>query len=428
MHYVIIGNGVASIGAIEGIRKHDKTGNITVITEEDVPTYGRPLISYYLGGKVDQKRLQLKETSFYEVNNVDARLGSRVDHIKPEAKTIHTTGGQTIPFDKLLIATGGEPVIPHIPGAVCPGVCCFTRRSDAQTIIELLDSAKSVTVVGAGLIALKAAEGLVEHGQSVTLLVRSRLMRAYFDEYASELLARYIESQGVRLVFGASPKTVLSNGEGYITGLATTAGDIATDLIILAAGVQPRTELTKGTPITVEKGILVNDHMLTSVPDIYAAGDVAQAIDFLTGKAVVMPIWPSAYNQGFIAGRNMAGGEVSCQGELSMNSISYFGLPTMSVGIATPDKPADYEIHTTRDDDTFTYRKLVFQDDILVGYLLIGDIDNAGLYTGFVRFRIRLDEEQKANIIDGKPSPLDWPEAMFHADLRHDGPHWHVPE
>ncbi len=424
MNYVIIGNGVASLGAIEGIRKHDKVGQITVITEEDIQTYGRPLISYYLGGQVDKKNLHLREDSFYEEHNVDTRLSSRVDSINTETKTLHTTSGQTIPFDKLLIATGGEPIIPQIPGAVCPGVCSFTSHTDALQIMEQLGSVKSVLIVGAGLIALKAAEGLATRGQNITLLVRSRLMRAYFDEYASSLLAHYLEDQGINLVFGASPKAILSNAMGALTGLATTAGDLPADLIILATGVRPRIQLAQAASVRVDKGILVDDFMATSNPDIFAAGDVAQATDFLTGSTTVMPIWPSAYNQGFIAGRNMAGAAVSSQGGLSMNSVSYFGLATMSVGLANPENTVDYEIHTANDESRYMYRKLVFQKNTLVGYVLMGDIDYAGMYTGFVRFRIPLENDQKEDLIQGKPTPHNWPEDMFDADLRHDGPHW----
>ena len=185
MDYVIVGNGVSAIGAIEGIRLHDKHGKILIVSDEDVPTYGRPLISYYLSDKIKFDTLPFRPEEFYTKNNVEMKLGSKVESIRIEAKELELDSGERVSYGKLLLATGGSPVKLPLPGIEGPGVYNFTTVAHVEALKQLVDKVQKVVIIGAGLIALKAAEGFAEKGLDVTIVVRSRIMRTYFDETAS---------------------------------------------------------------------------------------------------------------------------------------------------------------------------------------------------------------------------------------------------
>ncbi|MBN2140560.1 MAG: NAD(P)/FAD-dependent oxidoreductase [Desulfovibrionaceae bacterium] len=410
MQYLIIGNGVAAIGAVEGIRSRDKSGAITIVSEEEVPTYGRPLISYYLADKIRLETLPFRPESFYTDNKVRLRLGARALSVDPEAGRVVLEDGQALAYDRLLLATGGEPLSPDLPGIDGPGVHHFTTVAHAEALRGLVGKVREVAVIGAGLIALKAAEGLAGRDVRVTLIVRSRIMRAYFDDQAGDMVVRHLEAQGLNFLQGAEPRAIVRDEAGELRAVDTDKGLVPAQAVIIAAGVKPRAGLARDCGIRVDRGIRVDDCMRTSAEDVFAAGDVAEAKDLLTGEYTVRPIWPNAYNQGLYAGYNMAGPSRPYSGGLAMNAVTYYGLPTIAVGQANPAPGPDFEVHSHLDAEASVYRKLVFRDQVLVGFILIGDIDAAGFYTSFVRNRFRLDPEAKRLLIEGRPSPALWPE------------------
>lgn len=413
MDYVIVGNGVSAIGAIEGIRQHDAAGKILVISDEEVPTYGRPLISYYLSDKIKFDTLPFRPEEFYKKNNVEMRLGSRVLSIDPKTRKLVLDCGDEITYGKLLLATGGTPTKLPMPGIEGPGIHNFTTVAHAEALKELVDKVKKVVVIGAGLIALKAAEGFAEKGVDVTILVRSRIMRTYFDETASELIVSHLEKNGITFLQGVNTKEIVRLGDGTIKGVDTDNGLVEADVVIVAAGVRPNMGLAAQAGITTNQGIRVDDYMATSDPDVFAAGDVAEAKDMLTGEYTVRPIWPNAYSQGRYAGLNMAGAGKPYTGGLSMNSITYYGLPTISVGETNVEGKDGYETNVHLDREKSVYRKLIFQDEVLVGVILIGDIDAAGFYTSFIKNGFKLDAEAKERLVDGDPSPALWPDEFI---------------
>lgn len=416
MKYVIIGNGIASIGAIEGIRKADAESEILVIGAEDSPAYGRPLISYLLAGKIGPERLALRPQEFYEKSNVSLILGTRVEQIDTNAKTVKTDSGESIEYENLLVATGGIPFTPPIPGADGTDVYNFTNLDHAQALISKAKDIKRAVVIGGGLIGLKAGESLFDRGVEVTILELSpRILSLAFDENAAGLAGDRLEEVGLNVRCGVSAKEIQRDGQGNLKGVHLTDGDfLQTDAVVIAIGVVPNYNLAKESGIKVDRGILVDDHMRTSADLVYAAGDVAQAKDLLFGEDRVIPIWTNAYNQGFCAGKNMAGTDITYAGSLSMNSISFYGLPTISVGtVNPPEDDGSYEIATSLDEKKKSYRKLVFQNDRLVGYVLVGDIDMAGMYTAFVKFRLEVPEDAKKQILAGEPDVLMWPDEFF---------------
>ncbi|MEF2146035.1 MAG: FAD-dependent oxidoreductase [Desulfovibrionaceae bacterium] len=410
MKYVIVGNGVSAIGAIEGIRSRDSEGTILVVSDESVPTYGRPLISYYLADKIKLETMPFRPEEWYQRNKVVMKLGARVAEVRRQERLAVLESGEEIPFDKLLLATGGTPVSPSIPGIDGPGVYNFTTISHAEKLRELVDKVGSVAVVGAGLIALKAAEGFAEKGVPVSMIVRSRIMRAYFDETASNMVVRHLEKHGLSFKQQAATRAVVRRDDGSVEGVDTDKGFVPADVVVVAAGVKPNKSLAENAGLKVNNGIVVDDTLCTTDQNIFAAGDVAEALDILTGEYTVRPIWPNAYTQGRYAGVNMAGTEEHYSGGMSMNSITYYGLPTVAVGNSTPKESEELEIHALVDEERSQYRKLVFNNDVLVGCILIGDIDLAGLYTSFIKNKFRLDQDAKQALVDGDPNPVHWPE------------------
>ncbi|MDD3312019.1 FAD-dependent oxidoreductase [Pseudodesulfovibrio sp.] len=416
MKYVIIGNGIASIGAIEGIRKVDTESPILVIGSEDAPAYGRPLISYLLAGKITPDRLSLRPLEFYEKSRVGLKLGTTVASIDTSAKSVTTDKGEVIGYENLLIATGGIPFTPPIPGADGPDVYNFTNLAHAQTLIAKAGEIKRAVVIGGGLIGLKAGESLFDRGVDVTILELSpRILSLAFDENAATLAGARLDEVGLNVRCGVSAKEIQRDKEGALKGVHLTDGDfLQCDVVVIAIGVVPNYTLAKDAGIAVDRGIQVDDHMRASADGVYAAGDVAQARDLLFGEDRVIPIWTNAYNQGFCAGKNMAGKDVPFTGSLSMNSISFYGLPTISVGtVNPPEGDKSYEIAASLDAKKKSYRKLVFHNDRLVGYVLVGDIEMAGMYTAFVKFQMAVPEEAKKQILAGAPDVLMWPDDFF---------------
>ncbi|MUM78173.1 NAD(P)/FAD-dependent oxidoreductase [Pseudodesulfovibrio sp. F-1] len=412
MDYVIVGNGVSAIGAIEGIRQHDLTGKILVVSDEAVPTYGRPLISYYLSDKIKFETLPYRPQEFYEKNHVEMKLASRVTKVDTASRKVILESGEEVPYGKLLLATGGAPANPDLPGIDGPGVYNFTTVAHAEALRGLVDKVEKVVVIGAGLIALKAAEGFAEKGVDVTIVVRSRIMRTYFDETASDIIVEHLEKNGIRFMQGTDTRAIVRRGDNTIMGVETDQGVVDADVVIVAAGVRPNMALAVEAGLVTGKGIRVDDQMVTSDKDVFAAGDVAEARDLLTGEFMVRPIWPNAYSQGRYAGLNMAGADKPYTGGLSMNSITYYGLATISVGQTNIEGG---ETETYLDRDRSVYRKLVFKGDTLVGCILIGDIDGAGFYTSFIKNRFVLDAEARKRLIEGDPSPALWPDEFIEA-------------
>jgi nitrite reductase (NADH) large subunit len=389
MNYVIIGNSVAAIGAVRGIRTVDTEGSITVLSRENRTAYGRPLISYLLGGQVNEKRMPYLPADFYEKNGVNLKLGAEVVAVDSANSCVELAGGEKIAYDKLLIATGGDPFVPPIDGmAGKERVFTFTTWDDAAKIKALAADIERVVVIGGGLIGLKAAEGLHYIDKKVTIVeLADRILSAAFDRTAGRIVAKKMKANGIEVM---TEETVVKiEGQGSeITGVTLKSGDfIPCDTVIVAIGVRPAASFLKGSGIEVNRGVVVDDRMETSVPGIYSAGDVAEARDFFSGNKNPMPIWPDAYIQGDIAGISMAGGAKGYTGGIPMNSIELFKVPTISMGITNPE-PGRYEVLTYQDVENYQYRKIVLDGDILVGAVMVSNVDRAGIFAGLIREKI----------------------------------------
>lgn len=384
--YLIVGNGAAAVQAVEAIRKLDAAGAIVLVARESEHTYSRPLITYHLAGKADDAGMDYRKKDFYTAHAVRTKLGVDVTKLDLDARTATCSDGATIVFEKLLLATGGTPIRPEIPGSQCTGVFTFTTWAEERAVDAYLRSRPNMqaVVLGGGLIGLKTVEALVARKVSTTIVeLADRILPMTFDQQASNLAQQSLAKAGVAIRTQATVAQVHSDA-GQINAVTLSTGEkLPCDLLILAIGVRPEMGLAKCTAVKTDRGIVVDERMATSVADVYAAGDCCQALDALTGTTRPIPILPTAARQGRIAGTNMAGGSARYEGGVPMNAVDVVGLPTISIG-STVEQPGD-KVLSRLDAARGVYRKLVIRGNRLIGAIFIGKIERAGLYSGLIR-------------------------------------------
>jgi len=386
MNYVIIGNSAAGIGAVEGIRQVDKHGEITIITNEPHHTYSRPLISYLLLGKATEETMKYRGDTFYADNNCKLLADVAVTQINTQTKQAVLSNNSRVPYDKLLVAAGSSAFVPPFEGLdSVKEQCTFMSLDDAHKLDKALltpalGSAKNkrVLIIGAGLIGLKCAEGIAEKAAHITVVdLAPRILSSILDDDGAKVVQSHIESKGVEFKLAASVKKFAGN-----TATLESGESIGFDVLVLAVGVRPNTALLKDIA-HIDRGIVVNNKSETSAPDIFAAGDCTQTLDVSSGQNKIMALLPNAYMQGECAGVNMAGGEKTFDKAIPMNAIGFFGLHMITAGNYTGDVYAQNE--------GGNYKRLFHRDNKLNGYILIGNVEKAGIYTSLIRDRTPLD-------------------------------------
>lgn len=387
--YLVIGNSAAGVSACEGIRRMDQAGSIGVVSDEVTMPYSRCLLTSYLSGKVPEKQLFFRPPGFYQKNRIELLLGKRAAGIDASAKLVALDDGQEVGYGKLLLATGSRARLYDIPGKDLPGMFTLRTLQDAERISAAVEGAKRAVIMGGGLVGIGTAISLRTRGLEVCVVVASRsILSQNLDLEGGNMLVRHLEANGIRFLFGTDVVEVLGNDR--VRGVRLSDGRTQEcGLVVSAKGVLMNSELAAGAGIATERGVLVDDHMRTSAADVYAAGDVAQAKDFLTGSSEVMTIWPVAAEQGKMAGMDMAGGDVAYPGGLQMNTVDFFGLPVVSIGeTREPKDPSGVEALVSREEKAMRYRKVVLRDGRVVGAILIGDTESAGVYTGLMCTRV----------------------------------------
>ncbi len=382
MNYVIIGNSAAAIGCVEGIRAHDKTGSITLISDEPYHTYSRPLISYLLYGKTDEQRMKYRPDSFYSDNACTLLAGKQVTEIQAKSKRVITADGLSVPYDKLLIATGSSPFVPPIEGLnAVEHRFSFMKLDDAKALQAVLTPQVRVMILGAGLIGLKCAEGLANHVGSITVVdLADRILPSVLDPHAASLVQERLENHRICFRLGDSAKKF---GENFaILGSGETIGF---DILVTAVGVRPNIALAEKAGCDVNRGIVTDSYCRTTLPDIYAAGDCAECMDVTTDSSRVLALLPNAYMQGECAGIHMAGGSKPYDFAIPMNAVGFFGLSVITAG----DYNGQEVVVDTGSENS--YKKLITRDGLLKGYILVGDVARAGIYTSLIRKKIPLD-------------------------------------
>ena len=382
-HYVIVGNSIAGIAAIEAIRERDREHAILVIDREMREAYSRPLISYYLEGRVDEKTMRLRPAEFYKKMKVRVLAGRNVTALKVRERLLITDNNERMPYEKLLLAVGAEPVMPSIPGLVGPQVCTFAHLKDADELKKRVKRGQGAVVIGSGFIGIKASEGLKALGAKVTMVeLDNRPVPSMLDAEAGKIVAAHIRRSGVKLVLSNRVVAIRRKGASVVAAALKSGEEIPCSNVVVAIGVRPRLGLCRGTPIKTKMGILVNSHMETSVHNIYAAGDVTETA-VLHGGRKNIPIWPLAYEQGTVAGTNMAGGNMAYKGRMPMNSMEVFGLPLIALGDTTTDD-GEMEVMMLRSRTSSAYKKIILKNNRIRGALFLGEIERAGIFAGLM--------------------------------------------
>ncbi len=381
MKYVIIGNSTAALYAVEGIRSVDKKGKITIVSDEKHPAYGRPLISYYLYGKTDLEHIAYRPADFYEKMGVDLILGERAVKIEPKEKRVLLQSGKKAGYDKLLVATGSRPFVPPMEGLEeVENKFSFMKLDDAFALEKALSPEKDVLIVGAGLIGLKCMEGVLGRCRSVTVIdLADRILPSILDEGGAAFVQKQLEKKGVRFLLGDSAAKFGKN-----VAYTKNGKEISFDVLVVAVGVRPNTELVKDAGGEVARGIVTDDGQRTSIPDVFAAGDNCESFDIPSGTRRILALLPNAALQGECAGVNMAGGDAHFTDAVPMNAIGFFGSHIATAGV--------YEGECFEDIAPDHYKKLFYKDNELKGYILIDCIERAGIYTSFIRNKTPLSE------------------------------------
>lgn len=379
MNYLIIGNSAAAVGCVEGIRQQDPDSAVTLVASEPYHTYSRPLISYLLGGKTDQARMRYRPAGFYEVNKVKTLLGKTATAILPDKKQVTLKSGETLPYDKLLVAAGSSPSVPPVKGLdKVKNKTAFLTLDDARYLEQRVKADTKVLILGAGLIGLKCAEGLRGRTPHIAVVdLADHILPSILDAEAALPIQRHISGQGVELVLSDAVQSFDRENAILKSGRI-----IPFDLLVVAVGVRPNTDLVAQAGGKVGRGVATDTFCRTSLPDVYAAGDCAESRDITTGADRVLALLPNAYMQGECAGIHMAGGEKPYDKAIPMNAIGFFGLHMITAG--------SYDGQEYRSDSGGCLKRLFYKDNLLRGYILIGDVGRAGIYTSLIRERVPL--------------------------------------
>jgi len=379
--YVIIGNGVAGTTAAEHLRKHDQEGDITMVTNEDLPFYYRIRLNEFISGDIEEGDLVAKRDEWYGERKINLRLGTRVVGGSADDKFVETDKGEKLAYDALLIATGSHSFVPPIAGSEKKGVFALRGVQDARDIRAWAGERNDVVLIGGGLLGLEAGNALAKLGKKVMVVeFFPRLLPRQLDVEGAKRLQVILEGMGFSFRLGA--KTQEITGKDVLDGVLLEGGErLATEMVVISAGVRPNMELADSLGLEVDKGIKVDEHLRTNQPDVYAAGDVAEF------RGMPYGIWPAALEQGKIAGANMAGENLRYEGTTMANSLKVVGIDLASAG--NIDADGEFESKTIQDEKV--YKKIVIEANKVIGCIMLGDTK------GFNRVTRAMAEGQDAS-------------------------------
>ncbi len=387
MRLVIIGNSAAGLAALEAFRKRDGDSQILVIDQESVLAYSRMVTPYFIMGKIkEEEGLFLRSGDFYRKLGIKTLLSKKVESIDIRSRLVVLNKGKKEAFDYLLIATGSSPTQPRIEGAGPENILVLRNLSDARRLKEKKLKARKVLFLGGGLVSLQTLQALYRPEGEYTLVVKSdRILSQILDREASEIVERQLPKVGVRIIKGRDVVRLKETNDSKVAVL-DDGEEIETEFIFAGKGVTPNISFLEGGGIKTQNGILVDKYLETNVEGIYSAGDAAQTPDFFTDEKVNYGLWPSAVEQGEIAGRNIAGlKEVYC-GNLRMNVTTIFSLPIASIGDFESKRVVETLIK--KDERRNVYRKICLNEKgIIIGALLINELGDFGIIHGLIRAR-----------------------------------------
>jgi NAD(P)H-nitrite reductase large subunit len=386
MRHLVIGAGPAGVVAAETLRRTDPAAQVTLLCGEDGAPYARMAIPYAMSGKIDDDDTRLRREAGHFRKQGIRLLHGRAAAVDAGARTVRLTDGQSLEWDRLLVATGSSPARPAIPGLDLPGVHpCWTLH-DLKVVRPLIKPGRRVVVLGAGFVSCILLQSLVARGAAVTVSCGSsgRMVRSMMDETAGAMIMRWCRRKGIRVVAGGRPTAIRPGLE-----VALESGEVLpADVVIVGTGVRTNTGFLQGSGVQVDEGITVDQYMETSVRGIYAAGDVAQGLDRCTGRRTVHAIQPTAVEHGRIAALNMAGRPTPYVGSLAMNTLETLGLVSCSFGL-WQGREGGLQVRAV-DDDRFRYLRLEFFDGRLIGANTVGVTAEIGMIRGLIQGKVAL--------------------------------------
>jgi len=407
--YLIIGSSHAGLSAADEIRIEDPDGSLTMVSMEDCLPYSPTVLPYIVSGKVAAEKIYLRDDQYFKNKNITFLKGKKVVKVDTQASKVTLDDGNVIGYEKVLIATGSEPTLPPIPGLKESKYHVLRTMKDAQEINKAAEQAKSAVILGTGLVGMHAAEGLAEKGLKVDVIRgrRPAVLPNYFDKASMQMIHKVFLDHGIGCNLdnqvasvepgaGEKAKIVLKNGNA-----------IDADMLVVGTGVRSRMDFFTNVTPQMEEGILVDDMMRSSVENVWAAGDVAQALDFFSGKKELNAILPDAFEQGKIAGASMAGNpealaavEGLCKeegfcynGGVSMNTFNFYGNRSFAVGQSLIEDDKDYVIDVHADVDSCFYQKFVFKGNYLVGAIGINSSLDPGVIMNIIRRKVNMKDK-----------------------------------
>lgn len=390
--HLIIGGGTAGINAIRTIREEDGgASEITLVSAE--PPYSRMVLPYYLGRSIAESHVFTATPARLAQWGVKAHLGRRAAALDPAAARLTLDDGTAVEYDDCLIATGSSAVRPPIPGAEGPGVHSFWTLAEARGVIREIRPGSRVVMVGAGFIAFTILNPILSLGARLTIVeIAPRILPRMIDQTGAKLVERWLKEHGVE-VLTAATLTRIEEAGGRRRLRFKGGRELAADVVIMATGIKTNLEWLKGSGIRVNQGVAVDDHLRSSVSNVYAAGDVAEGRNLVTGASEVHAIEPTAMEHGRVVGANMAGRDVAYRGSLLMNVVGVAKLDIASFG-AWEDPAA--EVVTALRPDRAAYRKLLFRGDRITGGIIVGRSEelwatnDVGMLKGLVQSGVSL--------------------------------------
>ena len=409
-HHVILGAGPAGVIAAETLRKHAPNDTITLVGDEPDAPYSRMAIPYLLIGNIDERGTYLRKSATHFDDLRITQVKAKVTRVDAAGKTVQLDNGQSISFDKLLIATGSHPVRPPIAGMDLPGVHPCWTLEDARAIQALAKPGARVLQMGAGFIGCIIMEALAVRGVKLSVVeMGDRMVPRMMGPVAGSMIRDWCEAKGVQVFTGTKVEAIESGAEkGLLGKLAAAVGmssddasgalrvrlsngqAVEADLVISATGVRPAIGFLKDSGITCLQGVLTDQHLQTNVPGIYAAGDCAEAFDLVSGKTIVSAIQPNAAEQARVAALNMLGQKTELKGVTQINVLDTLGLISTSFG--NWEGVAGGQSAVLTDKAAGRHLSLQFKDDVMVGCNSVGWTEHVGVMRGLVEGQIHLGD------------------------------------
>jgi len=388
-HHVILGAGPAGVIAAETLRKHAPNDRITVVGEEHEPPYSRMAIPYLLIGNIDERGTYLRKSDDHFDRLCIELVRARAQSVNAQKREIKLDNGQTLVFDRLLIATGSRPVRPPIPGIDSPQVHPCWTLEDARAIQRLAKPGARVLQMGAGFIGCIIMEALANRGVALSVVeMGDRMVPRMMGPVAGGMIRDWCETKGVKVHTSAKVEAIVPGESSSVTVRLSTGEKLEADLVISATGVKPNIEFLKDSGITCLQGVLTDERLQTNVEGIYAAGDCAEAFDKVSGTTIVSAIQPNAAEQARVAALNMLGQQAELKGVTQINVLDTLGLISSSFGQWQGVQGGEHVELTTE----HRHLSLQFSGDVMVGCNSVGWTEHVGVMRGLVEGRVHLGE------------------------------------